>query len=170
MRLPWRIPSFGPAIESSLTEREAAELQRLGALKRVLEVGAAFGYSTVVLAEVAVHVISVDPHEVHGSLDIHTANLERYGVTAKVGRLVGPSMNMLPALDDHQFDLVFVDGDHTAAGVSFDLGEALRLVVVGGTLAFHDWNEESCPGVRIALEAWRTPDYIIDTLAVYRLA
>jgi predicted O-methyltransferase YrrM len=169
MKLPWRIPAFGPPIETSLTEREAAELQRLAALKRVLEIGAAFGYSTVVLAEVAVHVTSVDPHLVHASIGVHESNLDRYGVVGRVGRLVGPSARMLPPLGDHQFDLVFVDGDHTAAGIAFDLAQVLRLVTPDGVLAFHDWDEETCPDVRPVLEAWQQPDYVVDTLAIYRL-
>lgn len=169
VRLPWRIPSFGPPIETSLTERETLDLQRLAALKRVLEIGAAFGYSTVIMAEVALKVTSVDPHLVHASLDAMARNLDQYGVTGRVRRLVGTSLQMLPALAPAQFDLIFVDGDHTAAGVTYDLAQAQRLAAAGGVLAFHDWNEETCPDVRQVLEAWRQPDYIVDTLAVYRL-
>ena len=169
MRLPWRIPAFGPAIETSLTEREALELQHLAALKRVLEIGSAFGYSTIVMAEVALQVKSVDPHIVHASWAPMGQNLIRYGVAEHVSLEVGTSEQILPTLGPHQFDLVFVDGDHTSAGVAYDLAQAQRLATVDGILAFHDWDEETCQDVRPILEAWRRPDYVVDTLAVYQL-
>lgn len=74
---------------------------------------------------------------------------------------------MLPGLTPG-FELVFVDGDHTAEGVSYDLEQALRLAH-GGIAAFHDWGEETCPDVKAVLEAWRAPGFLVDTLAVFQL-
>lgn len=169
MLLPWRMPNYGPEIQTSITVTEARALQVMAFRKQVLEIGAAYGYSTILMAEVAEHVLSIDPHVVHDSLETHTRNLITYNVDYKVGRLVGPNTTMLPPLDDRQFDVVFVDGDHTAEGVRFDLEQSLRLVKLGGVIAFHDWGEETCPSVRPTLEEWRKPDYVIDTLAVYRV-
>ncbi len=163
------MPGHGPQIETSLTTNEAAELEVLATGKNILEVGAAYGYSTVLMAKVATHVISVDPHSALNSLDIHSRNLGRYEVVGLVDRLVGSSAEMLPSLNTNQFDLIFIDGDHTLAGVSFDLDQALRLIVDHGYIAFHDWGEETCPDVRSVLDQWRQPDYIIDTLAIYRI-
>lgn len=170
LRLPWRIPSFGPAIETSLTTAEAVELRGLAQGRRVLEIGAAYGYSTVLTAQVAQKVTSIDPHEVHLSHRIFRDNLFRFGVAQHVDVVVGRSVEVLPGLRDGSFDFAFVDGDHTAAGVRFDLEQVQRLVEPGGLLAFHDWDEESCQDVRQVLEAWRAPGYLVDTLAVYRLA
>lgn len=167
--LPWRIPAFGPQIETSLTTVEATELTHLAHRRNVLEIGAAYGYSTVLMARAAAHVLSIDPHIVHGSLDIHSGNMETYRVEDRVGRLVGPSRAMLPPLSSRQFHFIFVDGDHTAEGVEFDLAQSLRLVKTGGHIAFHDWDETTCPDVKRVLEAWRRPDYIVDTLAVYHV-
>lgn len=168
MKLPWRMPAFGPAIETSLTTAEATEIQRLAAGRQhVLEIGAAYGYSTVLLAQVADEVVSIDPHQVHNSLAILTRNLDLYGVREKVDVRIGSSRAVLPTLSDRQFGLVFVDGDHTLAGVRFDAEQAWRLVSSFGHIAFHDWDEETCPDVRPALEAWCQPTYLIDTLAVY---
>lgn len=170
MKLPWRVATYGPAIYTSLTDAEAQELVRLSAGKWVLEVGAAYGYSTVLLAENAKHVDSVDPHETHQSLDSLRSNLREYGIARRVEVHIGFSSEVLPKLRAATYDLVFIDGDHTAPGVAHDLEHALRLAAPEGVLAFHDWNEETCPGVRQALEAWRQPDYIVDTLAVFQLA
>jgi predicted O-methyltransferase YrrM len=163
------MPNYGPLIETSLTEREACELQLLALGKRVLEIGAAFGYSATLMAGVAQRVESVDPHFIHNSADAMVRNLRQYGVRDRVVQHVGYSKDVLPKLPAWRFDLVFVDGDHTAAGIGYDLAEAQRLAVPGGVLAFHDWGEDSCPDVRPTLEAWRLPDYVVDTLAIYHL-
>lgn len=168
--LPWRIPRFGPEIETSITTHEAAELEFLARDHRVLEIGAAFGYSTVLMALVAEHVTSVDHHLAHQSEEKHNSNLHHYGVAHKVIRIVAPSRQALPLLDPMTFDFIFVDGDHTFAGVVFDLEQSLRLIRPEGVIAFHDWNETTCPDVKRVLEAWLAPpDRIVDTLAIYRI-
>ena len=170
MKLPWRIPTYGPVIETSLTEREATELRGLAILHglRVLEIGAAFGYSTVLMGQVSEQIDSVDPHQAHWSLVTIRANLRKYGLEERVTLHVGASQEILPQLECG-YNFAFVDGDHTAAGVAYDLAQVQRLVA-GGVVAFHDWDESSCPDVRTVLEAWRSPDYVIDTLAVYEMA
>ena len=170
MKLPWRIPTYGPVIETSLTEREATELRGLAILHglRVLEIGAAFGYSTVLMGQVSEQIDSVDPHQAHWSLVTIRANLRKYGLEERVTLHVGASQEILPQLECG-YNFAFVDGDHTAAGVAYDLEQVQRLAA-GGVVAFHDWDEETCPDVRSVLEAWRSPDYLVDTLAVYRLA
>jgi predicted O-methyltransferase YrrM len=166
--LPWRLPGFGPRIQTSITFSEANELQALAVGKQVLEIGSAYGYSTVLMATVAEHVVSVDPHKAHDSAEIFISNLESYKVRRRVTPYMGYSRDVLLLLQGEQFDLVFVDGEHTANGVAHDLNQALRLVKPHGRLAFHDWDESTCPDVRPTLERWRQPDYIVDTLAVYR--
>jgi predicted O-methyltransferase YrrM len=172
MELPWRdlAPGDGPLISTSITEAEAARLAELAAGKRVLEVGAAYGFSTVTLALRATRVTSVDPHQWLPSYGPLMRNLYAYGVTDRVNVYVGSSFEALPTLADvgQQFDLIFIDGDHAEQTVAHDIGWAIKLLASGGVLACHDWDEVSCPGVRVALE--RTigpPPELIDTLAVY---
>jgi len=43
----------------------------------------------------------------------------------------------------------------------------LKLLREGGTLACHDYDEDTCPGVRQALDLWKTPPKVVDTLAIY---
>ncbi|CAD7927907.1 unnamed protein product [Amoebophrya sp. A120] len=56
-----------------------------------------------------------------------------------------------------ELDLVFVDGDHTLAGVSRDLALYGNLLVhqPGGILAGHDWNLEGFESVAVAVMAFR---------------
>ncbi len=172
MRLPWRLlhpATGGPAIETSLTAAEAAELRRLAVGKVVLEVGAAFGFSTVVLARAASLVVSVDHHNAHGSLEAFRRNLDAHRVSGKVVPILAGSQAALPLLaPGGMFDLAFVDGDHRASGVRYDATQALRLVRPGGVLAFHDYGEYTCPEVAPALDALfdGLPRRLVDTLLI----
>jgi protein-L-isoaspartate O-methyltransferase len=70
---------------------EGKALAEMARGKRVLEVGSYCGLSTVCMARTAKHVVSVDPHDGRGTAESRgtpggvPGNLERYGVTDKVG-------------------------------------------------------------------------------------
>jgi hypothetical protein len=77
---------------------------------------------------------------------------------------------VLPHLhaEKRAFDLVWVDGGHEADVCAHDVKWARKLLhPIGGTLAVHDYGEDTCPGVREALDAWKVPPRLVDTLAVY---
>jgi predicted O-methyltransferase YrrM len=172
MQLLWRdvAPGPGPAINTSITLAETAELQRLAKDGRALEIGSAFGYSAIAMALAGAHVTAVDPHTGHHSFGTMHANLRVYGVAEKVEVLCSTSQNALPELFEqgHRFDLVFIDGDHTDPVVEHDVRWAVKLLNPGGTLACHDYDEVTCPGVRVALDRlFGGPGVLTDTLAVY---
>lgn len=172
MQLLWRdiTPGNGPAINTSLTDGESAELRQLAKGKRVLEVGSAYGYSAVVMAlGGAKHITAVDPHAWLPSFNVMEANLRAYNVYHVVDIMRSWSFDVLPTLSTlgHQFDLIFIDGDHSESTVTHDVEWAERLLAPSGVLACHDYDEVTCPGVRQSLDAWKPFNYIIDTLAVY---
>ena len=172
MLLPWRDVQIdeGPPISTSITEAEAAKLADLADGKRVLEVGAAFGFSAVTMGRRAAHVTSVDPHVWLNSYPTMLRNLTAYGVTKRVTVYIGASFQALPEYVDrgNTYDLIFIDGDHAEPVVEHDVSWARKLLAPGGILACHDWDEDTCPGVRAALERMLgKPDELIDTLAVY---
>lgn len=172
MRLTWRevAPGRGPGIDTSLTEAETKELARLAADADVLEVGSAYGYSAVVMALAGAQVVAVDPHVQMASYETMMANLGFYGVAGRVEVRRLDSRVALPLLFEQgrRFDLVWVDGDHTADMVEHDVNWARKLLRESGTLACHDYDEETCPGVRVALDKlFGGPGTLTDTLAVY---
>jgi predicted O-methyltransferase YrrM len=171
VRLPWRdlAPGSGPAINTSLTEAETAELKRLAAGRSVLEVGSAYGYSTVALALVAEHVTAVDPHTWLASYESLMANLGVYGLAQKVTVLREDGRAVLPRLVEQgaTFGLVWIDGDHAASMVAHDVSWGQKLLAPGGVLACHDYDEDTCPGVRQALDEWRPYTRLVDTLAIF---
>ena len=171
MKLEWRdvAPGDGPAISTSLTLAETDELRRLAKDGDVLEVGSAFGYSAVAMALAGGRVLAVDPHQWLNSHGVMLANLAAYAVSGRVEIRVGDSRQALPELvaQGQLFDLVWIDGDHEAPVVAHDVEWARKLLRPAGTLAVHDYDEDTCPGVRQALDAWKPPPRVVDTLALY---
>lgn len=172
MKLEWRdvAPGDGPPISTSLTMAETDELRRLAEGAEVLEIGSAYGYSAVAMALAgAAHIDAVDPHSWLNSYGPMTANLLAYGVTDRVTIHQGLSFGVLPELHtlNRRFDLVWIDGDHEAAAVKHDVEMARGLLRPTGTMVCHDYDEATCPGVRQALDAWKSPPRLVDTLAVY---
>ena len=164
----------GPPMLSSVTPDEAAQLARLAAGKRVLEIGAAYGYSAIVMAlGGAEHVTSVDDHNgrtwLGDTFTVMRRNLAACGVSDRVSMVCGRSENVLPALAARfgtSFGLIFIDGDHTYAAVRADILNALPLLDGGGVLACHDYGEVGCPGVKQALDELfpAGPDELTGTL------
>ena len=193
MLLEWRdvapVPDRCPELKiwTSLTVNETATLRQLAKNKRVIEVGAAFGYSTVVLASVAVAVTSIDPHTTPvalGNFNFATAeDLGRYSsgtlktlihnlLTAKlpdVEIVCGLSQDVLPTFSG-LYEFAFIDGDHGLAIAMQDLYHCARLGVT--TIAVHDYREDLNPYVAPAVIEWlnHNPDWrmtdLVDTLAL----
>lgn len=139
-----------------LGEEEGRELARLAAGKAVLEVGSYCGRSTVCLARTARAVTAVDTFDGRGTgmpgdtLRTFLANLERYGVGAKVRAVRGESAAALPKMPP-VYDLAFIDGSHDRESVARDAALAARLLRPGGVLAFHDYGATD-PGVTEAVD------------------
>jgi predicted O-methyltransferase YrrM len=169
--LQWRpvsVDGIGPPIQTSITETEASCLRDLARDGRVLEIGSAFGYSTVVMAKVAVEVMSVDPHVALGSQEIFRRNLQQYSVLHKVTCVTDYSWNMLPTLPPGSFDLVFIDGDHSEAAVWRDIALSIPLIRPDGYIACHDYDEDTCPGIKPPCDQLLPGGVLTDTLWVWK--
>jgi predicted O-methyltransferase YrrM len=120
----------------------------------VLELGAFYGYSTVVMASVAELVYSIDWHmgDEHAGLyetwDGYKANLIGYRVADRVVAIRGRFEDEVPLLRDRGVvvDGAFLDGHHSEESVSRDLDLALMLVKPGGFVAFHDYGRCEATG------------------------
>lgn len=146
-------------IPTAVTGEEAARLASLASGGDVLELGAQYGFSTVVLAQAARRVTSVDWHQGDASIaamggecadtwEPYQANLARYGIAAKVDARRGRFDAVLPALaaQGALFDGVFIDAQHDAASVAADLELVLPLIRPGGWVAFHDYGRGEATG------------------------
>jgi predicted O-methyltransferase YrrM len=172
-----------------MTEPEGVALQQLAAGKGVLEVGALLGFSTVLLAQVAEAVVSIDPHagypfdnprETWGQFN---ENLLLYGVADKVTVLREDDSALLSLdtyLDGSEFgnlpiQLAFIDCDGTYPTTIRVLERvAPWLPVEGGIIAVHDYDLPEWPGAGEAVRDFCTQTGarfgVIDTLAIIRPA
>jgi SAM-dependent methyltransferase len=147
------------------SSREKTEIRRHGmeiGARRILEVGAFKGRTTAVLSEVgAIHqgyVVAIDPMTwssppsyfgewIHGFF--HPFNYEKtfwknVNAAGRANVRLITALSTDPALlerADHElaeFDLVFLDGDHTYPGVMQDIANWGSRVRTGGRLLLHD--------------------------------
>lgn len=192
MFLPWRdmapLPDFPELrVWTSLTEAETETLRTLAAGKQVIEIGAAFGFSTLVLASVAEHVWSIDPHTANvgggnftvtdprdverlgaGTLAILQANLVTTGLTGRVTICRELSQDYLAEELPGTATFAFIDGDHSFAACASDLRNCDR-IMESGVICVHDYACEDCPGVRQAVDDWGGQHDLIDSMAVITL-
>jgi predicted O-methyltransferase YrrM len=178
---------------TSITAKEAAELRKLARNREVLEIGSGFGFSTAVLASVANHVLSVDPHQVppgygnffdgppspkyQSTYPAVKELLSELGLTDKVDTVFEPSQVLLA--EGHvlaeglggKLTMAFIDGDHSYDAALADLTNCARILGPGGIIACHDYGEESGAAtvdVPRAVDEWRQGRAfrLVDTLAV----
>ena len=158
-----RIPHYY-SIDGWLSETEALALYDLARSLRknasVLEIGVWQGKSTYCLARglSSGTVTVIDPFNADGGGDAYSEviykekqkekhldlretfqrNLERGNVASKVKTLQGYSQQFVGSVP--AIDLLFIDGDHSVEGCSFDFDAYQDAVLPGGYLLFHDYD------------------------------
>jgi hypothetical protein len=171
-------------IPTALSEPEAVALQQLAAGKRVLEVGALLGFSTVLMAQVAEEVVSVDPHDGYPAENPRptwhefNGNLLRFDVADRVVAYRDFYNGKTAALitDDHdapEFAFIDADGTYETTIMLIEL-VAEHMHADAPIIAVHDYNLPEWPGAGAAVRDYCTQTQthfgLIDTLALIRLA
>lgn len=150
-----------------LTPEEAIALAKLAKGKFVLELGAFKGRSTMVLADVATYVVSVDRHNgipPFHSGDSLTEYLDVVRGRQNVAAVVAENWHDFSLfLKWGSFDLVYVDGDHDFESASRDAVLAQRLDP--GMVAFHDLDDP--PVAEAARSMFGDPDGLVGSLGWY---
>jgi len=136
-------------IRGWMTEGEQYALRRLAFGKDVLEIGSYHGLSTINLAATARSVTAVDTFDARATIEgpedtyhAFMANLVASGNADKVLVRRGLDSDVLPMLD-RNYDLIFIDGDHSQEAVKRDIELSLDCLREGGLLAFHDYCSEN---------------------------
>jgi predicted O-methyltransferase YrrM len=154
-------------VPGKLRHADELKLYELAFMARgpILEIGTDRGRSLAILA-----IAARDAGRGHPiwSVDISDRaqeearrNLDRLGLAEFVTLIHGDSAGVI-SKSDLTFDMVFVDGDHTFAGVTRDLLSLQGKVAKGGSIVFHDYYDprnddpaEHSYGVAQAVEALR---------------
>jgi predicted O-methyltransferase YrrM len=141
----------------SIERREGEGLRDLAiadGAERTIEVGLAFGMSTLFLCQAVLERggrhVAIDPFQQESWNGAGLRTLREAGVEEIVDVIEEESQLALPRLvrEGREFDFAFVDGDHRFEGVFLDLYFMSRLVRPGGLVVVDDtW----MPAVRMAL-------------------
>lgn len=152
--------------EGWLSPNEATALNRLAQGRRVLELGAFKGRSTIAMALTARYVVSVDWHhgdrhvQLGASLADYKKNIEPY---KNIIPIIGRFEQVLPLLEAAKFEMVFVDGQHDLPSVIRDMYFAFGFNPQ--IVAVHDWGLfQVTEGIKhFGIE----PTSVVDTLAIF---
>lgn len=145
-------------LTTAILPDEAQRLRELAKDRTVLEIGAANGYSAIIMALAgAKHVTSVDPHGetwIGDTFKSMTDNLEAFGVTNKVTIVRETSIVAMSRFrDNHQlFGFIFLDGSAITEENKDDIILGLQLLEPGGTIARHDYGHEDYPQFKTLLD------------------
>jgi predicted O-methyltransferase YrrM len=126
-------------------------------LKRILEVGTSFGFSTLFFAEAAKetggHVDTVDirfekktwtgGQEILNVHEVAERLVKEAGLADYVRFLAGHSNDVMPGLlkDGQEYDFILIDGSHIFSVVLLDFVCADQLLADGGYIAMDDVNQ-----------------------------
>lgn len=117
------------------------QLRRLAALRptTIVEVGTRYGVMAAVLSRIARRVVTIDLHE----SPLVSEVLACAGAANVVAVRVRDNQAKALLLDALDFDLAFLDGDHSRQGVALDFAHTRRC----GRVLFHDYADPGFHGV-----------------------
>lgn len=104
--------------------------------ENILEIGAAIGYSALLMAENSPHSTISTIERNDEMLGFAKENLAKYDSRNQISLLEGDAMDLLPTLPDNHFDFVFMDSAKSKYIVF--LPEVLKKVKVGGLIVLDD--------------------------------
>lgn len=145
-------------LTTAILPEEAERLRELAKGKNVLEIGAANGYSAIVMALAgATHVTSVDPHGdtwIGDTYKTMRENIEAFGVKGKITIICETSAEAMPRFAERgqKFGFIFLDGSAITEENAEDIHWGLQLLEPGGTIARHDYGHEDYPQFKTLLD------------------
>lgn len=158
-----------------LTQAEADALHALAYQRRALEIGSFCGRSSAAIGTAAASLMCVDPFDGRGTpfpqdtLPRFRDTMRKFNLTHRVNYTQATAEEWAALTAPRIFDLVFIDGDHTAASLASNLEAVHRLTYTGGIVALHDYGHKDYPDVARVAHGFfhRPPDRLVDSLAVY---
>ena len=150
----------------------------------ILEVGSAWGRSTIVFATASKSVgrekvVAVDPHSgdislvKQGDTPINThpdflRNIRRFHVDDWVQPIILKSEEAAKRWDGRLIRLLYIDGWHTYEAVRADIEGWFPYLVPGGVILFDDYSADLYPEVKRCIDDLMTADKVRLPLKVFR--
>lgn len=155
-------------IQDAVARQLISECVRGSSIK-ILEIGALYGVSLAILYNHAVtrfsevKIICLDPFDGYYGMavdallnqPVNPLTFERNMSLANVPaadysiiRRYSTDPMALEEINNHEFNLLIIDGDHSYDGVRFDFEKYFPLLADGGYVIFDDYNAKEWPGVQ----------------------
>lgn len=119
-------------------------LKKLPEKPTILEIGTFRGLSAVLMAQQRkdCFIITIDPHigikdcSLSSTEEIARANFKRFKVESQINhqKISSQEFKLIG-----EIDMLFIDGEHSFAGVSHDYYKFQKYVKKGGYIVFHDY-------------------------------
>ena len=112
---------------------------------KALEIGSFKGWTSIAMCRIKkdLTITTIDPHygipqfpELNSSEAEVNKNITSWKLQNKIKHIKVSSQAFVTA---EKFDFIFIDGDHTFEGVSFDFNKFFPNLKKGGIIAFHDY-------------------------------
>ena len=132
-----------------LTPSEGEKLQELARGRKVLEIGTWKGRSACCMAVTAAQVTTVDTHAGDAEIgpadtfDLFEENVKACGAFSKIEPIKGDIKDVASYLLNRRFEMIFIDGSHDAESVQHDTQLAAQLLMPGGVIVWHDYDQGS---------------------------
>jgi hypothetical protein len=125
-------------------------------IRRILEIGCLEGRATIFFLEFFPHshVTCIDPFKHAGTEQRFERNVAAYG--PRVTKIPARSVASMDAMRQRgeTFDLIYIDGEHSAIGVLADSALAMALAAPGGFIVWDDYGLAKRPlGPKPAIDA-----------------
>jgi predicted O-methyltransferase YrrM len=127
------------------------EVLKVARPKRVLEIGSYRGVSTEFWALHCEHVTSIDPSP---NMAVRRDLIARVGHYPHV-KLIEACSPFFASHEPGDFDLVYLDGDHSEQMVAAEIATYFPLLSPGAWIGGHDYTDTPAPGdgVKLAVDA-----------------
>ena len=147
---PWEVHALQVAVQDAIQGAAPGKAM-------IVNVGAGAGTSGLAIVEAGADprftwTVDISPTGPLGGLENERIAFQNAGLPVYPNQILGDSKEIGRSWTGGPLDLVFIDGDHSPAGVQGDIKVWLPLIKRGGWILFHDYHSNNWPAVVEAVD------------------